>query len=159
MPSRTFRNWFKTYKDFGEDVPKKWEYFAELAALYARTRESVRKIEHEMLVEKAISSLMKLVSGFEKEDTIIIYREKQDKKGEKYLEIVNVKKIKKQIGPNVKAVMFVLSKLYPEIYGDKNTVIYVNNFNNEYNDMSNEEIEAELVKLQSDLNESKRNEK
>lgn len=151
VPSRTFRNWFKTYEDFGEDIPAKWKYFAELAALYARTKENMRKMENEMLVEKAMSSLMKLVSGFEKEDTIMVYREKQNKNGEKFLELINIKKIKRQIGPNVKAVMFVLSKLYPEVYGDKATVIYIDSFIEKYKGVSDEELEEELARLRSDL--------
>ena len=104
-----------------------------------------------MLVEKAMSSLMKLVFGFEKEDTIMVYREKQNKNGEKFLELINIKKIKRQIGPNVKAVMFVLSKLYPEVYGDKATVIYIDSFIEKYKGVSDEELEEELARLRSDL--------
>lgn len=151
VPSRTFRNWFKTYEDFGDNVPAKWTYFAELATLYAHAREKCKKYRDGKLMEMVDTMLVKLVTGYDVEEIHTEAREKIDKDGQKIIVPIAIKKIKKHIPPNANLIMFLLKKLRPEEYGDN---IIVNNINvdaEKYKNMTDEELEAELARLNSDL--------
>lgn len=152
VPSRTFRNWFKTYEDFGESVPAKWEYFAELATLYAYAREKCKKYRDGKLMETVDTMLVKLVTGYDVEEIHTEAREKIDKDGQKIIVPTGIKKIKKHIPPNANLIMFLLKKLRPEEYGDNNVVTNINLNTDKYKNMTDEELEAEITRLNSDLN-------
>lgn len=159
VPSRTFRNWFKTYEDFGENVPAKWTYFAELATLYARAREKCKKYRDGKLMEMVDTMLVKLVTGYDVEEIHTEAKEKIDKDGKKIIVPVAIKKIKKHIPPNANLIMFLLKKRRPEEYGDDIMVTNINVDAEKYKNMSDEELEAELERLKSDLKNPRENKK
>lgn len=159
VPSRTFRNWFKTYEDFGENVPAKWTYFAELATLYARAREKCKKYRDGKLMETVDTMLVKLVTGYDVEEIHTEAKEKIDKDGQKIIVPIAIKKIKKYIPPNANLIMFLLKKLRPEKYGDTIITTSINVDTDKYKNMTDEELEAEIERLKSDLSNPKENKK
>lgn len=159
VPSRTFRNWFKTYEDFGENVSAKWTYFAELATLYARAREKCKKYRDGKLMETVDTMLVKLVTGYDVEEIHTEAKEKIDKAGKKIIVPVAIKKIKKHIPPNANLIMFLLKKRRPEEYGDDIIVTNINIDAEKYKNMSDEELEAEFERLKSDLKNPRENKK
>lgn len=149
----------KLMKDFGENVPAKWTYFAELATLYARAREKCKKYRDGKLMETVDTMLIKLVTGYDVEEIHTEAKEKIDKDGQKIIVPIAIKKIKKHIPPNANLIMFLLKKRRPEEYGDNIIVTNINVDTEKYENMTDGELEAELARLNSDLNKPKENKK
>lgn len=149
VPVRTFSGWFFKYQSFGDNVPEKWQYFAELADLYTITKKIMLRGEKEILIESSRKSLLKLIEGYTKEQSIAVYENKLDINGNEIPVLVRIKIVKKEIGPNVRAIIFLLTKLCPEVYGDKVTVVHKFANENYYDKMSDEELMAEIARLES----------
>lgn len=146
---RTFASWFTKYENFGEYIPDEWKYFAEFAEMYRVTKLGVNNVHREILIEKAETSLEKRVVGYEYEERITEVEKQVDKYGNEVLIPVKIKKVVKCVPPSLTAIQFVLKKFKPEEYGDKNTIVHLKSNKGLYNDLTLEQIEDEISKLES----------
>lgn len=151
VPVRMFHYWMARYRSFGEDIPEKWQYFTPLAQLYAQAREVTQLREYGELVERAETGLMKLVSGYEVEETHTEAKTRRDNDGQEIVVPTGIKKFKKVVGPNVTAIQYVLTNLNPDKFRAKTQVTNVNVDANQFKDMSDEEIDAEITRLEKEL--------
>lgn len=90
---------------------------------------------------------MKAVSGYEYEEVTTIYKRSFDVGGNEIHIPVGLRKKKRFRHPSVSAIIFVLRKLKPEVYGEQ--VLIINeNIKDEYDDLTIEEIDTELKRLE-----------
>ncbi len=102
------------------------------------------------LVSKAESLLVKIMSCYEYEETVITYKRTIGEDGEETLTPLVYLKRKKFRAPSVSAIILVLTKFAPQLYGKQDDLYHIC-FDNENADKSLIEIEAEIKKLESEL--------
>jgi hypothetical protein len=90
------------------------EEFTEIAQLFRKAQEKVQELHRGSLIVKALTSLEKLVEGYEYIETSEEGIPSQDGK----VLITKVTRKKKYNPPNVAAVIFVLTNLDPENWKD-----------------------------------------
>lgn len=156
VPYRTFKYWLTQYEKAVEEgkVTKEMDYLAKFAESYQDVKDEIKEVFHSELVQRAEMSLMKLVKGYEYEETVTEVKEKKDKDGTTILVPVGVKKTKKQSLPSTSAVTFVLTRLSPDKWGDSNKIVTNLNLNTSaYDNMTLDEINEELRKVREDIEE------
>ena len=147
VPYRTYKDWWARYEADPDNVESKWHFLAEVAGLWVDAQEKHRSLNDEALIQKAESLLVKAVSGYEYEEVTTIYKRSIDADGNEVHIPVGLRKKKRFRHPSVSAIMFVLRRLKPEVYGEQILVIK-ENVKNEYDDMTIQEIDAELKRLE-----------
>jgi len=150
VPYRTFRHWWSMYEKEGSIDGSKWAALAEVADEWQASQNERVKSREKELVENSLQSLLKRISGYYYETTETIVRMEKDRDGNDVIVPIAIKKIKKYMHPSDKLIIFILTKLRPEQYGDQN---FVQNTipKNPYLDYTLEEIEAEIEKVQRKL--------
>ncbi|WP_417369800.1 hypothetical protein [Flavobacterium beibuense] len=150
VPYRTFKDWWARYEMDPHNKDNKWNFLAEVAGLWENAKNEHRKENEKVLMHKAESLLTKAVTGYEYEEITTIYSRSIDKHGNVTLVPVGFRKKKRFRPPSVSAIIFVLTKLKPEIYGQR--VLVVNDkIKDEYEGWTMEKIDAELERLKKNI--------
>lgn len=150
VPYRTYRDWWKRYETDPDNEESKWHCLAEVAGLWKQAQKKNKKENEGKLVRKAESLLERLISGYEYEVKTTLFKRGLDMNGNATLTPVGYKIEKKFRQPSVRAIIFVLTKLKPEIYGDLVIVSDIQQ-ENDYSNWTLEEIEAEIKLVESKL--------
>jgi hypothetical protein len=150
VPYRTYKDWWKRYEANPDNRESKWYCLAEVAGLWEQAQKKNKKENESKLVKRAESLLEKIISGYEYEVNTTHFKRGLDVDGNATLTPVGYKIEKKFRQPSVRAIIFVLTKLKPEIYGDLVIVSDVQQENN-YSNWTLEEIEAEISHIKNEL--------
>lgn len=150
VPYRTYRDWWRRYEVNPDNEEGKWHCLAEVAGIWEQAQKKNKKENEGKLVKKAESLLERIISGYEYEVKTTHFKRGLDMDGNAILTPVGYKTEKKFRQPSVRAIIFVLTKLKPEIYGD---IVIVSDIQpeNDYRDWTLEEIEAEIKLVEREL--------
>jgi hypothetical protein len=151
VPYRTFKHWWTKYEQEGSIDGSRWSVLAEVAGQWSRSQEKRQENGRRELVERAEQMLMKRITGYVYEITETVYKSSKDDFGNTVFTPSGIKKKTKHVHPSDYLIKFVLTRLCPEKYGDWDIVAIPPAVLDKYQNLSLEELNAEIKILEAQL--------